>query len=129
MYTIANLHFNQPYLFFSPQLFQSFFFNQFRQPRSFFTTTCISNSTTNSANHFPLSQYNQLSQLIFNNRLANHQPSRPTNFILIMQPHFLAFLPHCNFFLLVRLRFLLQSLRGSSVEDHLSLVIVNSITY
>ena len=46
----------------------------------FLTTTCLSNSTTNSANRFPLPHHNQFSQLIFlHNRFANQQPPQPTN--------------------------------------------------
>ena len=56
---------------------QSFSSTDFANHFVFFTTTCLSNSTTNSATHFPLSHYNQLSQLIF---FSNHF-AKPTTTI------------------------------------------------
>ena len=80
--------------------------NQFHQPTlispitSFFlTTTCLSNSTTTSANRFPLPNHNQFSQLIFlHNRFANQQPPQPNNFIFHLIPFSCLLSPPCHFF-------------------------------
>ena len=109
------VYFNQPTILFMPSPI-----NSNNQPFLYMPSTTIS------ANHFPLSHYNQLSQLIFNSHFAKQQLKQPINFI---QPFFLTYSPRCKF--LVRLFvFLLQSLRGSSVEDlyRPSLVLANSAT-
>ena len=109
-------HFHPPIFathtyFFRQQLLQPFFFQPI-QP-----TVLLFHSTANLASLFflppALPTNNHLSQTI----------------LFFISSRFLAFFPPPAIFL-VRLfvLFLLQSLRGSSVEDRLSLVLVNSVT-
>ena len=88
VHAFAN-QFKQPTILFtpSPTTFtnQAYFLaNDLPQPisptTSFFTTTCLGNSTTNSANPF-----------FFSNYFVNQHALQPTNFLSVIQPHFLAF--------------------------------------
>ena len=110
-------HFHPPIFathtyFFRQQLLQPFFFQPI-QP-----TVLLFHSTAN------------LASLLFCHPLCQPTTTSAKQFHFSFHPVFLPSFPPPPAIFLVRLFvfFLLQSLRGSSVEDRLSLVLVNSVT-
>ena len=98
-------------IFFRQQLLQPFFFQPI-QP-----TVLLFHSTAN------------LASLFFYHPLCQPTTTSAKQFHFSFHPVFLpSFPPPAIFLIRLFVLFLLQSLRGSSVEDRLSLVLVNSVT-
>ena len=112
LFTLPSTNFCHPHLFFfRQQLLQPFFFQPI-QP-----TVLLFHSTAN------------LASLLFCHPLCQPTTTSAKQFHFSFHPVFLpSFPPPAIFLVRLFVLFLLQSLRGSSVEDRLSLVLVNSVT-